>query len=83
LRKLKSPTCPSQERRDKDGTLTILNTLYFVRAPQAPFNRFISNSKILAGALIGVKEAVWRGVSSTLPTDRPEFRLAGNLVRFP
>jgi hypothetical protein len=59
LRKLKSPTCPAQERQDKDGgSLTILDTLYFVRAPQPPFNRFISNSKILTGVLIGVKEAV-------------------------
>jgi hypothetical protein len=33
--------------------------------------------------VIGVKQAVGREVSDALPTDRPEFLVAWNLVRFP
>jgi hypothetical protein len=44
---------------------------------------FISNSGIFAGGVIGVKQAVGQRVSDALPTDRPEFCLAGILVRFP
>jgi hypothetical protein len=48
-----------------------------------PFNRFISSPTILAAASISVKQAVGRGVSGASPTDRPEFCLAENAVRFP
>jgi hypothetical protein len=58
LRKSKSPPCPAQQRRDKDGAPSRFSILFRLRPP---FNRFISSPTILAAASISVKQAVGRG----------------------